>query len=67
MPDTESADSERQRVGLCAGCLHARRVESARGSTFYRCERSASDPKYPRYPRLPILECEGYEPVDRVR
>jgi hypothetical protein len=61
MSDAGRADSERQRVGLCADCLHVRRVESARGSLFYRCERSASDPKFPRYPRLPVIDCEGYE------
>ena len=58
---TDRTASERQRVGLCADCLHARRVESTRGSTFYLCERSASDPTFPRYPRLPVVECRGCE------
>ena len=47
-------------VGLCAGCLYARRIESARGSLFYLCEKSAADPKYPKYPRLPVIRCTGY-------
>ena len=38
--------SERSRAGLCADCLYARRVEAARGSIFYLCERSASDPAF---------------------
>jgi hypothetical protein len=38
-----------------------RRIESDRGSTFYRCELSATDPKFPKYPRLPVLHCRGFE------
>ena len=52
---------ERARVGLCADCRHAQRVESDRWSVFWRCELSASDPRFPKYPRLPVLSCEGYE------
>ncbi|MBX7166324.1 MAG: hypothetical protein K1X74_08230 [Pirellulales bacterium] len=48
-------------VGLCAGCRHARRVETGRGSTFYLCGRSQHDPRYPKYPRLPMLDCAGFE------
>src|SRR6266496_1266954 len=48
-------------VGLCADCRFMRRIESERGSIFYRCERSATDPRYPKYPRLPVLQCLGYE------
>jgi len=40
-----------------------RTVESARGSTFYFCERSKTDPSFPKYPRLPVLRCSGYEKV----
>jgi len=47
-------------VGLCANCAYARRVESARGSVFYLCELSDSNPQFPKYPRLPVLECFGY-------
>ena len=56
-------DNERGRVGLCADCRHMRRIESARGSTFYLCQRSATEPTYPKYPRLPVLACPGYEPA----
>ena len=49
------------RVGLCAACRHARRIESRRGSAFYLCGRAADDPDFPRYPRLPVIECRGYD------
>ena len=48
-------------VGLCATCRFARRQESARGSTFWRCLRAETDPSFPRYPRLPVERCSGYE------
>ncbi len=51
---------ERAEVGLCADCRHARRVESDRGSVFWRCELSVSDLSFPKYPRLPVRECRGY-------
>ncbi len=49
------------RISLCADCRFMRLIESARGSTFYRCERSATDARFPKYPRLPVLQCVGYE------
>jgi hypothetical protein len=51
---------ERSRAGLCADCIHARRIESARGSEFYFCGLSATDSNFAKYPRLPVLECSGY-------
>jgi hypothetical protein len=51
------------RVGLCADCRFMRRMESDRGSIFFLCQRSATDPSFPKYPRLPVLECAGYEPI----
>jgi hypothetical protein len=60
----ESSKNLRAVVGLCADCTYAREVESARGSTFYLCQLSASDPKYPKYPRLPVLACFGYKKRD---
>ncbi len=56
--------AEEFRVGLCADCGQARRIESRRGSVFYMCERSATDPAYPKYPRLPVMQCAGYEKKD---
>ena len=54
-----------QRAGLCDSCRHQRLIHNTRGSTFSLCERSRSDPSFPRYPRLPVLECRGYERVER--
>lgn len=50
-----------QSVGLCAACSHARRIESDRGSVFWLCELSATDPRFPKYPRLPVVACAGYK------
>ncbi len=50
-----------QRIGLCAGCSHARRVSTPR-SRFWLCERSLTDASYDRYPRLPVSSCGGFEP-----
>jgi hypothetical protein len=55
------AEPDRDRAGLCATCTHARVVESDRGSRFYFCERSKTDPRFPRYPRLPVISCIGYD------
>lgn len=49
------------RVGLCATCEHSRIIETARGSRFYLCRLSETDPRFPRYPSLPVLRCEGYK------
>jgi len=49
-------------AGLCAGCRHAETLASPR-STFLRCGRAATDPRYPRYPALPVRACPGFEPV----
>ena len=48
--------------GLCETCRDSRRIVNSRGSTFWRCERSDSDPRFSRYPRLPVLACPGYQP-----
>lgn len=50
----------RAHAGLCADCLHARLVQSASGSVYYLCGRSAVDPTFPKYPQLPVVQCEGY-------
>jgi hypothetical protein len=49
-------------IGLCVSCRHARRVTSARGSTFWRCALSERDPRFPKYPPLPVLACAGHAP-----
>lgn len=65
MAEVTITSADRSPAGLCAGCLHARRIASSRGSIFFLCQRSASDPAFPKYPRLPVLECRGYEPDAR--
>jgi hypothetical protein len=50
-------------AGLCASCGHARRIVSGKGSVFWLCRRSETDPAFPRYPALPVLACTGYEPA----
>jgi hypothetical protein len=47
--------------GLCSTCLHARRMESDRGSVFLLCELSWTDARFPKYPHLPVLACDGYQ------
>jgi hypothetical protein len=58
-------EQERRSVGLCSDCRFAKRIESGKGSRFFLCRRSESDPSYPRYPKLPVLSCPGYESVER--
>lgn len=55
---------DRKQASLCSDCAHARRVESARGSVFFLCELSLSDPRFPKYPRLPVLSCRGYTKME---
>ena len=49
-----------QRAGLCARCVHARVVTSAKGSSFVLCGQSATDTRFPKYPALPVLRCDGF-------
>src|SRR5574340_892962 len=56
-----SVKDEKDTVGLCATCAHARQIISDRGATFYQCGLSATDASFPKYPRLPVLACRGYE------
>jgi hypothetical protein len=60
---TETGNQQRQYAGLCADCRFMRRMKSDRGSTFYFCEKSVTDPAFPKYPRLPVLQCSGYERI----
>jgi len=47
-------------VGLCASCARSEIIRSSRGSTFFRCKLSDTDPHFPKYPRLPVIECAGW-------
>jgi len=57
-------DSPKLKIGLCADCRFMKKMESDRGSIFYMCQLSATDPSYPKYPRLPVLQCAGYDPAE---
>ena len=48
--------------GLCGHCRMARRITTAKGSTFFYCTRADADPAYVKYPRLPVLACPGFLP-----
>ena len=47
-------------VGLCANCLNVKIIRSDRGSVFYLCLLSFTDPRFVKYPVLPVLHCAGY-------
>ena len=53
-------------AGLCERCRHMRLITSARGSRFYLCQLSFTDPRFPRYPPLPVTSCAGFAPADDV-
>ena len=61
MAEKENASSRRVAAGLCSDCVHARQLESARGSVFLLCNLSLTNPRFPKYPRLPVLTCDGYK------
>lgn len=60
MGKTDDPVGPSARAGLCSDCQHARRIESMRGSLFFLCELSLTDPRFPKYPALPVLSCSGY-------
>jgi hypothetical protein len=62
MPVSNSSTGANPQLGLCADCVHARLIESAKGSQFLLCQLSHSDPTFLKYPRLPVLVCAGYSP-----
>jgi hypothetical protein len=55
-PDLE----RRARVGLCVACVHARLIETPKGSEFWLCEKAKSDPRFAKYPALPVRSCVGF-------
>jgi hypothetical protein len=50
--------------GLCRDCRNSKRIESDRGSVFFRCDLALKDSSFPKYPRLPVLTCHGYQKVE---
>ncbi len=61
MPSNRHSRRKNAQAGLCSDCLHARRIESGRGSVFILCNLSLTDPRFPKYPSLPVLSCDGYK------
>lgn len=62
-PKPSVGAAERLRVGLCADCQNARRIVSAKGSSFWLCERAVTEPeRFKKYPPLPVRACGGYSP-----
>jgi len=57
----QTAASDSDRVGLCATCAHVQRITSSKGSTFYLCRLSETDPRFRKYPALPVTACIGYQ------
>jgi len=49
-------------AGLCESCANVRVVDTRRGSRFFLCQLSETDPRFPKYPRIPVLGCIGYAP-----
>src|SRR5262249_17148573 len=59
VPERVGSRREGEAIGLCASCRHVRRVETERGSVFYRCARAATDPRFRKYPPLPVVRGEA--------
>jgi hypothetical protein len=59
--DKRGPTEEEDQVGLCRTCAHVKLIASPRGSTFYLCRLSETDPRFAKYPRLPVIRCAGYE------
>lgn len=55
--------ADARRAGLCGTCVHVRIITNDRGSRFYMCGLSVSDPRFPRYPVIPVVACAGYRPA----
>jgi hypothetical protein len=53
-------EQARGEVGQCVDCLHARRIKSANGSEFYRCQKAKYDERLTDYPPLPVRSCPAF-------
>jgi hypothetical protein len=58
--DGQAEPQARHEAGLCARCVHMDVVTSNRGSRFYLCRLSFTDPAFPRYPPIPVVACAGF-------
>ncbi|RMG56608.1 MAG: hypothetical protein D6722_26245 [Bacteroidetes bacterium] len=44
----------------CARCRYRQEIRSKRGSIFWLCQRSKSEPTFSKYPPQPVLFCPGF-------
>ena len=58
--DSKKQARERAAIGQCVDCAHARKLTSAKGSDFYRCEQSREDDTLLAYPPLPVQGCHAF-------
>jgi hypothetical protein len=49
------------RYGLCARCIHAHKIVSAKESVFILCLYSKIDSIYTKYPQIPVTQCNAYK------
>jgi len=55
--------TDRDRVGLCWDCIHARIVPHPRGGmAYWICAGTYQGLPLPKYPPLPVRHCPGYTP-----
>ena len=59
-PAAADAEDECKRVGLCADCVHAKKIRSERGSEFILCQLSPAI-AISQSIRAFQLQCSGYE------
>jgi hypothetical protein len=59
---TAAPTADPSRAGLCATCQHVALIATTKGSTFYLCRLSETDPRFAKYPALPVIACTGYRP-----
>ena len=62
-----SGQASDDRAGLCASCAHVQIITNDRGSRFYLCRLSFTDPRFRRYPAIPVVACPGYDPEPLAR
>jgi len=67
LTDDPDGVERRVREGDCADCRHVRRITSAKGSQFVRCEQARHDGRLLDYPPLPVLGCPAHQPVNVPR
>ena len=62
--------AEEQGAGLCARCAHALVIRNDRGSRFYLCRLSATDPRFAEIPAAagaPVRRLRALAPKTTIR